>query len=52
MGGFTESSRAAGNEEAKEADGQDVSGLLIQEGLAVVYDGSTKGKDWCEWGIT
>jgi len=21
---------------------------LIQEGLAVVYDGGTKGKEWCE----
>jgi len=31
-----------------EADGQDVSDLLIQEGLAVVYDGGTKGKEWCE----
>ena len=31
-----------------EADGQDVSDLLIQEGLAVVYDGGTKVKDWCE----
>jgi len=31
-----------------EADGQDVSDLLIQEGLAVVYDGGAKGKDWCE----
>ncbi len=30
-----------------EADGQDVSDLLIQEGLAVVYDGGTKVKDWC-----
>ena len=31
-----------------EANGQDVSDLLIQEGLAVVYDGRTKVKDWCE----
>ncbi len=31
-----------------DADGQDVSDLLIQEGLAVPYDGGTKGKDWCE----
>jgi len=30
-----------------EADGQDVSDLLIQEGLAVVYDGGVKEKDWC-----
>ena len=30
-----------------EADGQDVSDLLIQEGLAVPYDGGTKVKDWC-----
>ena len=30
-----------------EADGQDVSDLLIQEGLAVPYDGGTKGKEWC-----
>ena len=30
-----------------EADGQDVSDLLIQEGLAVPYDGGTKTKDWC-----
>ncbi len=31
-----------------EADGQDVSDLLIQEGLAVAYEGRTKVKDWCE----
>ena len=31
-----------------EADGQDVSDLLIQEGLAVRYDGGKKVKDWCE----
>ena len=31
-----------------EADGQDVSDFLIQEGLAVPYDGGTKGKNWCE----
>jgi len=31
-----------------EADGQDVSEFLIQEGLAVVYDGGTKEKVWCE----
>jgi len=30
-----------------EADGQDVSDLLIQEGFAVVYDRGTKVKDWC-----
>ncbi len=30
-----------------EADGQDVSDLLIQEGLAVPYEGGTKGKNWC-----
>ena len=30
-----------------EADGQDVSDLLIQEGLAVPYEGGTKGKEWC-----
>ncbi len=34
-----------------EADGQDVSDLLIQEGLAVVYEGGTKGKEWCGWGL-
>jgi len=33
-----------------EAEGE-MRKVLIQEGLAVVYDGSTKGKDWCEWGI-
>jgi len=26
---------------------QGLSGLLIQEGLAVPYEGGTKGKDWC-----
>ncbi|MCH8039368.1 MAG: thermonuclease family protein [Nitrospinae bacterium] len=31
-----------------EADGQDVSDFLIQEGFAVVYDGGTKEKGWCE----
>ncbi len=31
-----------------EADGQDVADLLIQEGLAVPYDGETKPKDWCK----
>ena len=30
-----------------EADEQDVSDLLIQEGLAVGYDGGMKGKNWC-----
>ena len=30
-----------------EADGQDVSDLLIQEGLAVAYDGGAEGKNWC-----
>ena len=30
-----------------EADGQDVSDLLIQEGLAVPYEGRTKVKEWC-----
>jgi len=30
-----------------EADGQDVSGLLIQKGLAVGYDGGKKVKEWC-----
>ncbi len=29
------------------ADGVNVSEVLIQEGLAVVYDGETKVKDWC-----
>ena len=31
-----------------EADGQDMSDLLLQEGLAVVYDGGGKTKDWCK----
>ena len=40
-----------------EADGQDVSDLLIQKGLAVSYavsyDGGKKGKAWCgEHGIS
>ncbi len=30
------------------ADGVDISELLLQEGLAVTYDGDTKTKDWCE----
>ena len=30
------------------ADGEDISDLLFQEGLAVAYDGGTKTKDWCE----
>ena len=30
------------------ADGQDISDLLIQKNLAVLYEGGTKGKDWCE----
>jgi len=30
------------------ADGVDISELLLQEGLAVAYDGDTKTKDWCE----
>jgi len=29
-------------------DGVDISELLIQKNLAVLYDGGTKGKDWCE----
>jgi len=29
------------------ADGVDISELLIQKNLAVLYDGGTKGKDWC-----
>jgi len=32
------------------ADGVDISDLLIQMNLAVLYDGGTKGKDWCEQG--
>jgi hypothetical protein len=31
-----------------EADGHDISELLIQKDLAVLYDGGTKTKDWCE----
>ena len=30
------------------ADGEDISDLLFQNGLAVAYDGGTKTKDWCE----
>ncbi len=30
------------------ADGVDISDLLIQRQLAVLYDGGTKRKDWCE----
>jgi len=30
------------------ADGVAVSDLLIQKKLAVLYDGGTKVKDWCE----
>ena len=30
------------------ADGADISDLLIQKNLAVLYDGGTKLKDWCE----
>jgi len=29
------------------ADGVDISDLLIQRHLAVLYDGGTKSKDWC-----
>jgi len=32
------------------ADNVDISDLLIQKNLAVLYDGGTKGKDWCEQG--
>jgi len=31
-----------------EVNDRDVSDLLIQEGLAVAYDGDTKEKEWCE----
>ena len=31
-----------------EADGVDLSALLIEKGLAVLYDGGTKVKNWCE----
>ncbi len=30
------------------ADGVDISEVLIQKNLAVLYDGGTKVKDWCE----
>ena len=30
------------------ADGVDISDLLIERQLAVLYDGGTKTKDWCE----
>ena len=30
------------------ADGVDISDLLIQKNLAVLYDGGMKTKDWCE----
>jgi len=30
------------------ADGVDISDLLVQKNLAVLYDGGTKTKDWCE----
>lgn len=30
------------------ADGVDISDLLIERQLAVLYDGGTKGKDWCK----
>lgn len=29
------------------ADGQDLSEILLAQGLAVPYDGGTKTKDWC-----
>jgi len=29
------------------ANGQDLSAVLIEQGLAVPYDGGTKTKDWC-----
>jgi len=29
------------------ADGVDISELLIERQLAVLYDGGTKTKDWC-----
>jgi len=31
-----------------EADGVDISDLLIQQHLAVIYDGGSKMMDWCE----
>ncbi len=30
------------------ADGVDISDLLIQQHLAILYDGGTKVKEWCE----
>jgi len=30
------------------ADGVDISDLLIERHLAVLYDGGTKTKDWCK----
>jgi micrococcal nuclease len=30
------------------ADGQSLGEGLVREGLAVVYDGGKKGKDWCK----
>jgi len=30
------------------ADGVDISDLLIERQLAVLYDGGMKAKDWCE----
>jgi endonuclease YncB( thermonuclease family) len=30
------------------ADGVDIADLLIERQLAVLYDGGTKTKDWCE----
>jgi len=30
------------------ADGVDISDLLIERQFAVLYDGGTKRKDWCE----
>jgi len=32
------------------ADGVNISDLLIERQLAVLYDGGTKTKDWCEGG--
>jgi len=32
-----------------EADGVDLSALLMEKGLAVPYDGGKKVKDWCGW---
>jgi len=30
------------------ADGVDISDLLIERHMAVLYDGGMKAKDWCE----